>query len=69
MTPVTMVTGYDIIGSMWLSHFESNRMFFQLLLTIKSKLVDKMMQSTYIYVLFYISSTRNHQILPFIPDF
>ena len=65
-----MVTGYDIISSRWLSHFESNRMFFQLLLlTIKLKLVDKMRQSTYIYVLFYISSTKNHQFLPFIPDF
>ena len=46
---VTMVTRCDVISSRWSSHFLSeNACFFQILSTIKEKLVDEVIQSSYL---------------------
>ena len=57
-----MVTRYDVISSRWSSLFEWKCMSFQLLLTIKVKLVDEMMQRAYSCVTLHVK----HKTLPFV---
>ena len=59
-----MVTRYDVISCRWssLSVFEWKCMSFQLLSTIKVKLVDQMMQNAYSCVILHVK----HKKLPFV---
>ena len=59
-----MVTRYDVISWRWssLSVFEWKCMSFQLLSTIKVKLVDQMMQNAYSCVILHVK----HKKLPFV---
>ena len=49
--------------------FGSKCMLFQLISTIKVKLVYKMMKSTYLWIIFTCQAQKNHQLPRFLPDF
>ena len=67
---VTMDTRYDVISSRWSCHFWVKMHVFQLLLGIKEKALDKLMQSN-CYVLFYLLSAKILSIVTwlFLPNF
>ena len=54
-----MDTRYNVINSRCSSHFCFKCMFSQLLSTIKVKIVDKMMQSSYLCVILYVRHKKN----------
>ena len=53
-----MDTRYDVISSRWSSHFWVKILVFQLLSGIKEKLLDKMMQSNYLCVVFLVKGKK-----------
>ena len=63
-----MVTRYDIISSRWSSHFWVKMQVFQLLSTIKVKLLDEMMQSAYLCVILHVAVLTWFLILGKIQD-
>ena len=54
-----MDTRYNVINSRCSSHFWFKCMFSQLLSTIKVKIVDKMMQNSYLCVILYVRHKKN----------
>ena len=57
-----MVAEYDVISSSWRSQFWVKIHVFQFLSTIKANLVAKIMQSSYLFVIFRVK----HKILAFL---
>ena len=54
-----MDTRYNVINSRCSNHFWFKCMFSQLLSTIKVKIVDKMMQNSYLCVILYVTHKKN----------
>ena len=54
-----MDTRYNVINSRCSNHFWFKCMFSQLLSTIKVKIVDKMMQNSYLCVILYVRHKKN----------
>ena len=54
-----MDTRYNVINSRCSNHFWLKCMFSQLLSTIKVKIVDKMMQNSYLCVILYVRHKKN----------
>ena len=54
-----MDTRYNVINSRCTNHFWFKCMFSQLLSTIKVKIVDKMMQNSYLCVILYVTHKKN----------
>ena len=53
-----MVTEYDVISSSWGSQFWVKIHVFQLLSTIKANLVAKIMQRSYLFVIFRVKHKK-----------
>ena len=53
-----MVTEYDVISSSWGSQFWVKIHVFQLLSTIKASLVAKIMQRSYLFVIFRVKHRK-----------